>query len=793
MKKWIFIIFCILVCLTGLAAGGGYLWFQSMVQKSLPQTSGTIRMPGIHESVEIVRDTHGVPHIYAQNEPDLYFAFGFAMAQDRLWQMEFTRRLGQGRLSEIFGEDFINVDRYFRTLTAAGVNREIPAQYTPLFNAFTNGINAYLSAHKDRLPIEFRLLRYQPDPWEADDYIAAVKVITWALSSGWKVDLTAGKILKKVGPDKFKDAYPPWPDHAPLIMGPDDKTRSLLASTILDTPFSMNALPFPASGASNNWVVSGQKSVSGKPLLANDTHLSLTNPSFWWEVHLVCPTIDVSGFAVTGIPGIPIGQNRHVAWGITNVMVDDVDFYMEKINPENPRQYWYKDHWEDMTVKLETIRVKGKDPVQAEILLTRHGPIVTDAHKASSLYPVSARWSFTEAVQPVQAGSLLMKAQDVQEVKEALRYWVVPGQNFVFADTKGNIGYWCCATVPIRSKGDGLLPMPGWSGEYEWQGYVPFEERPHLINPKAGFIATANNKVVNAPYPYLISRYWEPPDRIRRIRQLLNRKDKLSVEDFKEMHQDVHCPLAANLTPRIIQVMAQRFAGPEGTTAKEILSKWDFNMQGQSPGACLFEMIYRKMMNNIFKDELGEELFAEYLKTSAFPSRALSAMIQKGESAWFDHVDTPKMETLEDIIGLSIQQTFSELTKRLGNDMTQWHWADIHTLTFEHVLGKKKPLDRIFNLGPFEVGGNALTINKKQYPLTQPFGVTHGVSMRLIVDLSDMNGSLHVLPTGQSGQLRSPHYRDQLPLYLSGRYHPAWPNRTDAEAHQSGTLTLTPG
>jgi len=775
------------------AAGGGYLWFQHTVKQGLPLISGDSHVSGITEKVEIIRDTYGVPHIYAQNEPDLYFAFGYAMAQDRLWQMDFIRRLGQGRLSEIFGEDFVKVDRYFRTLTAAGVNREMPAAYMPLFRSFTDGINVYLKTRKDRLPIEFKLLRYAPDPWQVDDYIAAVKVITWALSAGWKIDLTAGDILKKVGDDRFKDAFPLWPDRAPLIIPPPSTPRSLLASTILEPGVRIEPLiPLPSAGASNNWVVSGKKSANGKPMLANDTHLSLTNPSFWWEVHLFCPTIDASGFVATGIPGIPIGQNSHVAWGITNTMVDDVDLYIEKIHPQNPRKYWYQDHWEDMMVKVETIRVRGKEPVKAEILLTRHGPIVTDARAGSNENPISARWAFTEAIQPVQAGSSLLKAKDIQEVQEALEYWVVPAQNFVFADTHGNIGYWCCAMVPIRLKGNGLLPAPGWSGEYEWAGYVPFEQRPHLINPTTGFIATANNKVVGDDYPYFISRYWEPTDRITRIVELLTDKEKLSVDDFKQMHQDVYCPQAGDLTPKIIQVLKKRFPDQDGKNANHILSNWDFKMDKESPAACLFEMIYRKMMGNIFKDELGAKLFNQYLKTSVFPPRAVSMMTKKGASPWFDDVTTSKKESMEDIIALSIRQTLSELKERLGSEMNQWDWGEIHTLTFEHVLGKKKPLDRIFNLGPFPVGGNLLTVNKKKYPLETPYHANHGVSMRMIVDFSNMDGSLHVLATGESGLLKSPNYRDQIPLYLSGRYHPSWSSRSDVEKHARGTLTLIP-
>jgi penicillin amidase len=793
MKKWILIICIIVVGLIVVVAGGGYLWFEHTLTKSLPQTSGEVTLKGLKEDVEIIRDTYGVPHIYAKNEPDLFFALGYAMAQDRFWQMEFYRRVGYGRLSEVFGGDFVKADRYLRMLTAAGMNKSVPADLTFVFQSFAAGINCYLETHRDRLPLEFKLLRYTPEPWAVDDYLAVLKVINWNLSFGWGADMTAARMLEKVGEERLREAFPVWPEDAPLIIPEESKSLSLSTNPTTETMRLVEQLAtISAAAASNNWVVSGEKSATRKPILANDTHLGLTNPSVWWEVHMVCPTINVSGFALPGTPGIAIGHNGHVACGVTNVMVDDVDFYIERINPENPRQYWYVDHWEDMRVLEEVIRVKGQDPVKAEILLTRHGPIVNEVKEGSREKPLSARWSFTERPQPIEAGYLLAKARDMGEVKEALRYWELPSQNFVFADTTGNIGYWCCATIPMRSKGDGILPVPGWSGEYEWNGYVPFDERPHLINPEDGFIATANNKVVGDNYPWIIGNYWEPIDRITRIRRLLTAKERLSVDDFKRMHQDVYCTLAAEITPEMIEVLERRFSEAEAKKAKGILSRWDFMMSKDSVAACLFEVTYRRLMENIFRDELGEELFQEYIKIAPFAPRAIRMMIRKGSSPWFDDVNTPEEETMEDIIALSLKQTLSGLKEVLGEDMDKWRWGEIHTLTFEHVLGKKKPLDRIFNLGPFQVGGSHLTVNNKQYSYGNPYYVTHGVSQRMIVDLSDMDRALHVLPTGESGHLKSPHYKDQIDLYLGGTYHPAWTDRRELERHAEATLILRP-
>jgi penicillin amidase len=793
MKKWILRIVAILAGLVLISSGLVYVWFQYSVRKSLPQITGQVQVSGIKEDVEIIRDGYGVPHIYAQNEPDLYFALGYAMAQDRFWQMEFQRRLGQGRLAEIFGEELLEVDRYFRLMTAGWAHQPISDEYAFVTHSFANGVNAYLATHSDRLPIEFKILRYKPEPWAPEDYIAISKVINWGLSLGWRVDLTAGKILDKVGETKFKEAFPAWPGDSPVIVPEGIQMSAMLSDPILKTLSQIEKqVNLPAPGASNIWVVAGSRSAGGKPILANDPHLMLTNPSIWWEAHMVCPTINVSGFTIAGAPGIAMGRNRHVAWGITNVQVDDVDFFIEKINPDNPLQYQYQGRWEDMRVVEETIRIKGKDPVTIDIGLTRHGPILVENDEGPEPTAMAVKWAFTDGLQSAKAFYLLAKAANTHELALALKYWELPGENFVFADTAGNIGYWCCATVPIRSRGDGLLPVPGWNGEYEWTGYVPFEMRPHLINPEQGYIATANNKVVAEQYPHFISHYWEPVDRITRIHQLLNTPGKLSVEKFKQMQLDVFSGLASEVTPAIVQALEKRSAETDLLKARQILADWDFKMEKDSVAACLFEMTFMHMLENIFEDEMGPELYEQYLKTSVFPPRAMRQLFRNGTSTWFDNVNTADTETMEDIIVRSVEQTIGQLKDESGDDAARWRWGDRHTLTFEHPLGKKKPLDSIFNIGPFPVGGSRLTINMKHYSYEKPYNAIFGASYRMIVDFSNMSVAQHVLPTGESGQLGSPHYKDQLDLYLNGQYRSAWLERSDVEKHAKGTLTLKP-
>jgi penicillin amidase len=792
MKKWILIVCGAIAGLLVIALAGGYLWLQHLLKNGLPVTSGEVVLAGLQAPVEIVRDEYGVPHILARNEADLFFAMGYAMAQDRFWQMEFHRRLGAGRLSELFGEDFVKVDRYFRMTTAAGIQREVPPELAYVPKAFSEGVNAYLKTHGDHLPVEFKLLRYTPEPWDKDDYITILKVINWALSLGWHVDQTAGAMLEKVGEDRLRDAFPPWASDAPLIL----PGGAMAAFACTDERLALarqieGLISFSGAGASNNWVVSGRNSATGKPILANDPHLALTNPSFWWEVHLSCPGLDASGFAVPGVPGLPVGHNAHVAWGVTNVMADDVDFYVEKIHPNDPLKYEYQGVWQGMRVKEETIRVKGKDPVKIRMLLTRHGPLVSEP-KAGEGKAVSARWAFTERPQPLRAAYLLMKARDVNEVREALRDWELPGQNFVFADVAGNIGYWCCAAIPIRAKGDGLLPVPGWTDEWEWRGYVPFDEKPHVINPPAGFLATANGRVADENYPYSIGRYWEPEDRITRIREVLSAKERLSVRDFQDLQQDIRCLLASEMTPLLVRALRSRSSDEKSMRAADILSGWDFRMSKESPAAALFELTYRRFLDHVFRDELGEALHGAYLKAVAFPPRAVRAILKKGTSPWLDDVTTPEKEGLEEMLLKSLDQAFSELGIVKAEDPAKCRWGQLHQLTFVHALGKKKPLDRIFNLGPYPVDGNNLTVNKKQYLLEEAFKCSYGVSERMIVDLSDMDRAFHVLPTGQSGHLKSPHHQDQVELYLEGRYHTAWRSPADMAAHAKTKMTLRP-
>ncbi|HHP7235224.1 MAG TPA: penicillin acylase family protein [Desulfobacterales bacterium] len=793
-RKWVGIAVLALFGLAGLAGGVTYLWYRYTVARSQPVIEGNIEISELRQKVEILRDDFGIPHIYAENPRDLYLAMGYAMAQDRLWQMEFYRRLGSGRLSELFGHKMLEVDRLFRTLALAQHDVTLPEETSFIPGAFAAGINAYIRQSRDRLPLEFTVLGHQPELWSAQDYLSVLRVVQWGLSLGWKVDRTAARILAAVGQRRFGEAFPPPSDNTPVI-----QTNNVDAWN--DLPVSLDevaARQMPITGwrpspASNNWVVSGDRSLSGYPILANDTHMALSNPSIWWEVHLVCqPEIDAAGFAIPGLPGLPIGHNSGVAWGVTNVMLDDVDFYVEKIHPEDRRRYRYEGRWLPMRVIDTTLQIRGGGSEPLQVQLTRNGPVLRRYERDGEPYAIAVRWSALELNPPAAAGYRLLQANSTAEVIAALSGWDTPGQNFVFADTAGNIGYWCAAAIPIRGAASGLLPLDGWKPENAWQGFVPFMQRPHRINPAVGYIATANNPVAGTDYGHALGNYWESADRILRICDRLGTTAGHSKASMRAIQSDVYNPLAAELVAVVISALPGPLPEKWQQAALDILKRWDCRMTVDSAGALIFEAVYLQLLERIFRASMGPELYRAYLDTVVFPPRALRRIIQSGASAWLPADRTDGPDPLLAAAAAGFKQAAADLRNRFGDDPAMWRWGAAHTLTFTHVLAAKKPLGALFNLGPFPSAGTGLTVNKKSYDYNRPFEVREGVSQRMIVDLSDPLNARHVLPTGESGLLGNDHYRDQLPLYLKAADRVMPMQRTAVEARSEGRLQLLP-
>ena len=778
---------------------GGYL----LLRRSFPTINGTIKIEGLKAPVEVYRDRWGVPHLYAQNFQDLFFAQGYVTAQDRLWQMEFNRRVGSGTLSEVLGEATLENDRFIRTMGWRRVAEEEAAnldeETRTILEAYAAGVNAFID--KASLPPEFLILGFRPDPWTPTDSIAWGKVMAWDLGGNWEAELLRASLIEKLGEEKANQLAPPYPADAPLIIPSEALGHQISGIDHLLKQARQLRKLLGVQGAglgSNNWVIDGQKSATGMPLLANDMHLGIQMPSIWYEVHLVGGGFNVEGYSFPGVPGVIVGHNEDIAWAVTNVGPDVQDLYIEKVNPANPDQYEYQGQWLDMEIIEEMIEVKGRDPVVESVRLTHHGPIVTPVVEGV-METLAFRWTALEPNQIFKSIIMLNRAKNWDEFREALRFWAVPSQNFVYADRQGNIGYQMPGWIPIRAKGEGLVPVPGWTGEYEWEGYIPFEELPHVFNPPTHYIVTANNRVIGDEYPYFISHAWSVY-RAQRLTRLLEGLETLSIEEFKRFHADTYSILAEIFMPYLLAIE------PEGWLQERAMNQlegWDLHNEAESTGAGIFQVFYLMLVKNIFADELGD-LFAGYLEAGTWHPLALERMLKEPNNSWFDDVTTPERENGDDIVRRSFAEACDLLGRRFGDVPHEWAWGRLHTVTFEHPLGAVKPLNLIFNRGPIPARGSGFTVNAagfdysafaeglKPAEIGEVFAVQSGVSQRLIVDLSDFSNSLTIHTTGQVGIPLHKHYGDMIPSWQEVKYHPLLWEKGEIEENREGLLTLEP-
>jgi len=802
-----------------------------LVTRSLPETTGTISLSSLHQPVEVVRDNYGVPHIKAHDEHDLFLAVGYVQAQDRLWQMDLIRRAGEGRLAEILGPEAVKFDKLFRTLGFARLAQRLAQQLhhesRAALEAYAQGVNEYITSHHGNYPIEFAILGYEPEPWTVEHSLLVARLMAWELNLSWWVDLSLGELLVRVGEEHTRQIIPTYPENAPSIVSepwqgmPHSLTRRSVRSRIGFSNEQMSRRVFEhlrgflkineefrrqfqfegVHIGSNSWVVDSFRSTSGKPILANDPHLAFGVPSKWYEMHLTCPGFNVAGVSLPGAPAIVIGHNDRIAWGLTNVMADDADFYVERVDSTNPFRYEYNGTWLPVDTATEVIRVRDEMPVSILVRSTHHGAIVSDVWPtaipfADSLREgvVSMRWTGFEMSDEMYALHRINQARNWDEFVSGLKEFAVPGQNFIYADVDGNIGYWAAVRLPVRPAGyNSVLPLPGWSKDAEWKGFVPFEQLPHVLNPREHFIATANNKIVGDWYPYYISQLWEPPSRILRIQEMILQKEKLSVEDMKHMQFDYVSPFARELVPYILHAFdSTRVDDATLATALTYFRNWDANCTGESVPASIFCVFFTHLLQNTFRVHMDQSLFNTYVFLTNVPYRALPVLLSDSTSWWFDDPRTQTVETRDDVIRKSLQDALAELRQRLGEDIKTWQWGKLHTVTFEHLLGRRWPLDKIFNIGTFPVGGTGTTVNNGEYRFHQPYANVLGPSMRQITDLSDTKRSWSVLPTGQSGQPFSAHFNDQTPLWLEGKYHELITDWRELNRQNGDRLVLVP-
>jgi len=774
-----------------LLTAGGYFY----LRQSLPQVDGEVRIHGLDAPIEILRDRYGIPHIFAKSMADASFGLGYAHAQDRLWQMEMNRRIAAGRLAEVLGPAALPTDRFLRTL---GIRRAAEANlrgFDPgtrkLLEAYAAGVNAFL-AGDPVLPIEFWLTGTRPEPWTPADSVGWSKMMAWNLGRNWKNELLRMQLAKTLPLDRIQQFVAPYPGEKPPEIV---DLKALYGSLAREAVQLAKFAPDNAGLGSNNWVVSGARSASGKPLLANDPHLDFGAPSVWYFAQLSAPGLDAIGATLPGVPGIVLGRNERIAWGFTNTGPDVQDLYIEKLDnaggylaPDGPRRFETFD---------ETIKVKGGDPETLHVRVSRHGPVISDvlkpAQEASPRgYVLALAWT---ALAPddrtVQGALRLERAHDWPSFLAAARDFHAPQQNMVYADVDGNIGFIAAGRVPVRKPGNdlqGQAPAPGWLAKYDWDGYIPFDELPQSYNPADGVIVTANQKITPPGYPHYLTSEWHPPYRAERIRELLAAVPRHTVPSFARIQGDVVSLAMRQLLPRLL---ATRPRSEEARAALALLAKWDGTMAADRPEPLIAWAWWRELARAVYADELGAAFHANWAPRAVF----ISDVLFGGAAQWCDDVRTPAVESCDQALAQSLEAALADLRKRYGDNPSAWRWGDAHAAIFEHrPFGRQPLLARFFDFR-VPTPGDTYTVNAGRnnfYDDAQPFANRHGPSLRAIYDLSDPERSLYILPGGESGNVLSDNYDAFTRAWARGEYIPMRASRKVLEAEPHHLLRLAP-
>lgn len=751
----------------------GWVAVQGVLKQSLPRRNGRLFLEGLSAPVTVRRDAWGVPTIEAESLEDLLFAQGFVQAQDRLWQMELNRRLGAGRLSELFGSQTLPADIFLRRLglrQAAQADLEVLDQSErAILESFCAGVNACMRQTKV-LPVEFRLLRTKPEPWEPLDTLTWIQVMSMDLSCNWEQELLRGRILDKLGSKGARLLHLLESSATKTI--PDISSEAEVLRGLWDLYEQAKAfLPnggFP--GASNAWVVSGARTKTGRPLLASDPHLVGRVPSIWYESRLVCPELDVRGASFPGVPFVVIGANKKVAWGITNSFADTMDLYIEKLTEGG---YETEGGPRELEFRVEEIEVHGEETHIESVESTRHGPILFRTAERG----LSLRWKNYEPAHPVRALHALNSARNNQEFKEALRGWQAPSSNFVFADVEGNIGYLMAGHLPKRRKGSGLTPVPGWTDEYDWDGDIPFEELPQSDNPECGYLVTANNPAVGEDYPHHITWDWMNSARAARIEELLLSEEKHDTDTFQTIQVDTHSRLGLRFQEICRAIDFRSKAAKSGV---RILSGWDGDGHSTSEHMALYQVALLNLVQRVSTLALGEELGRQFLGQSHNPVAVMAGHTGR-YTAWIvDLLEKPKLyEELREIVSElpareslveeALANAYLSLCRAFGIDDKLWEWGKLHRLQFKHPLAANLVLGWILNSPSGSAGGDTDTVFQTALNPQDPFGAEAWCpSFRQIVELTDEQKYSSVLPTGQSGHPGSRNYLDQFHKWCAG-------------------------
>ncbi len=750
---------------------------------ALAQTSGTLQVRGLARPVTVLRDRWGIPHIYAETQDDLFFAQGFVAAQDRLFQMELWRRAGEGRLAEVLGKAAVERDRFARLLRYRGDLKAEYESYAPdarqIIEAFVRGVNAFIESSRGRWPVEFRLAGFDPEPWTPE--VCLTRMAGWGMTRNASLEVLRARLVHELGAelvDELITTDPPKKIEIPPGLDFAGIDESILAGlSAAGAPISFS----PVQG-SNNWVVDGTLSATGKPLLANDPHRAIQLPSLRWMVHLVAPGWNVIGAGEPALPGVAAGHNDRVGFGFTIVGIDQQDLYVEETNPANPNEVRFQGRWEPMRIERETLRVKGAAPVEVELKLTAHGPVIHEdlaRHRAYAL-----RWVGSE---PGTAGYLaslsLDRARSWPEFLKALERWKVPSENLVYADVDGNIGWQAAGLTPVRQGWSGLVPVPG-DGRYEWKGFLPLADLPRSFNPAAHSIATANHNVMPPGYTRELGYEWAPPFRFERITQELELPGrKFTVEDFERLQYDV-VSLPAR---RMIRLLATATGGaPELKPWATRLTQWDDTIGRDSSPAALYEIWMTKLPEAVFKPKLSE---AAWKLIGPLISREKTLdVLEKASPRWFGTGEDGRMAR-DAALFRALGEAVEEARKQLGPDPDSWRWGALHATPFHHPLATDEARKAVLDLPAIQRSGDGDTVMAAG---GGGFEATHGASFREILDVADWDRSVATSVPGQSGQPGSPHYGDLLPLWSEGKYFPLLFSREKVEAGATERLVLEP-
>lgn len=791
LKYFVIILIALLVLLAT-----GFLFFGNNLKKgALPDYNAQFFMPGIAENVTVYRDAHAIPHVFAQNQSDLYRAVGYIMAQDRMWQMDLLRRVTLGRLSEIFGADLADADHLMRSLRITEKSQALIENIDPailaVLEAYSDGVNRYIQKHA--LPPEFKILGYHPEPWEPFHSLNLIGYMAWDLTLPWQNEILLEQLRQHVGESLMLEALPDIRLQPTPVLPDFELVLDGFAQQVTASNNQLQQLGIEIFHGSNNWAVSGSKSVTGKPMLANDMHLGLNIPGIWYQMHqYVEGELNVTGVVLPGQPWIISGHNDSIAWGMTNVMVDDMDFYAETLN-EDSTQYLLDGKWHDLLIRKEVIHIKNAPPVERTIKFTHRGPIVNGFKKIAGP-ALSMRWIGNEWSNEIATVYKLNHASNWEDFREALSTFIAVSQNVVYADHKGNIGLQTSSGLPVRPGAKSLV-YPGHTSEYDWQGLVPFEALPYEFNPERGYVSSANNKTAPDDYPHHISHWFAQPDRIDRIRELLEAQETHSVADFQRIQGDLQSVLAQKtlnkLLPRLQSYPSWEGGVPE---ALQLLANWDYNLLPTSIEASIFEVFFRKLIEGLIRDNLTDELFTQFMGSKIMAQGLLNNILVNPDSEWIDDRNTPEIETFDDILAIAFNSTLEELTGQLGPDMQKWEWQKLNQLSLAHPLGGVQMLNRFLKLnrGPYPVGGSFHTVAPYTYSWNNLYNADNGASQRHVYAIGFWDDSKTVIPTGTSGIPASPYYCDQTELYVAHRYHSDYFSPEAVKENSRYTMVIKP-